>query len=325
MGLIAITGYNKPDLLYLYLEQLERSGELERYKVRFHTEVGYDPEELTVFQDFQKRNPALDTRFIVKDKVNCPLVGFHNILTSYTMSADEVDDFVIIGEEDMLPTKDYLRFNRECYEKFLSRYDRIFCVCHKRRPEAEDTGNPSVLMGDYQLTSPSCISVKAVEEYIRGYVESPGYFINPVGYNHNHFKNIRIKPWEHTHHDGALERIMLANNLFAIKPDQARSMHVGLSGIFCGGNPPRGTLSERISQWRELIKDGKKLRSLSNMPQDIVVTDPDGPEWSNLELDLDRTKCRASTWFYDPNNEFEDYINEHPSNNSRTNIQAITS
>jgi hypothetical protein len=310
MGLIALTGYNKPDLLYIYLEQLEKSGELDRYKFRFHTEEGFDPDEELVYNDFVRRNPRLDARFIVKEKVNCPLVGFHNILTSYTMSAKETDDFVIIGEEDMLPTEDYLRFNRTCYENFLSRYERIFCVCHKRRPEAEKTGNPSVLMGDYQLTSPSCISVKSINKYIKPCFNTNEYFEDPIGFNYTYFWHIRIKPFDHTHHDGALERIMLANNLFAIKPDQARSMHVGLSGIFCGGNPPNGTLSERVAQWRELIKDGDRLRSLSNMPQDIVVTDSKGPEWDRLELDLDRRKCRASTWFYDLENDFKKYINE---------------
>jgi len=310
MGLIALTGYNKPDLLYIYLEQLEKSGELDYYKFRFHTEEGFDPDEELVYNDFVRRNPRLDARFIVKEKVNCPLVGFHNILTSYAMSAEETDDFVIIGEEDMLPTEDYLRFNRTCYDDFLSQYDQIFCVCHKRRPEAEKTGNPSVLMGDYQLTSPSCISVDIIKKWISPHLDRPGYFYDPVSFNYEHFSNLRISPWEHTHHDGALERIMLKARMFAIKPDQARSMHVGLSGIFCGGNPPKGTLPERVAQWRELIKDGDRLRSLSNMPQDIVVTDPKGPEWNRLELDLDRTKCRASTWFYDPENNFKKYINE---------------
>ena len=115
---------------------------------------------------------------------------------------------------------------------------------------------------------------------------------------------------DHTHHDGAIERMMLAHNLFALKPDQARSMHVGLSGIFCKGQPPQGTFEERVAQWRELIKDGDKLRSLSNLPEDLVVTDPKGPEWEDLELDLDRNLCKASTWFYDNDNDFKDYIGD---------------
>mgnify|MGYP001812543764 CR=1 FL=1 len=308
MNVIAITIFNKPDLLYLYLEQLEKSGELENYKLRLHADPGYDPEEDMVVEDFKKRNPNVDTKIILKEKTECPLPGFYNIISAYPMSADEADEFVIVGEEDILPTEDYLRFNRVCYEKYLSKYDRIFGVAHKRRPEAEKEGNPSMLMGDYQLTSLSCISVKAINKYIRPYLEMPFFWQNPVLFNHLNFSNSRIHPMDHTHHDGAIERMMLDNNLFALKPDQARSMHVGLSGVFCKGQPPQGTFEERIAQWRELIKDGDKLRSLSNLPEDLVVTDPKGPEWTDLELDLNRDMCKASTWFYDNNNEFKDYI-----------------
>lgn len=308
MNVIAITIYNKPDLLYLYLEQLEKSGELENYKLRLHTEEGYDPEEDKVIEDFKKRNPNVDTKLYVKQKINCPLVGFHNILSSYPMSAAEADEFVIMGEEDMLPTEDYIRFNRVCYEKYLSKYDRIFAIAHKRRPEAEKQGYGDVLMGDYQLTSPSCISVKAIDNYITPYLQDELFFSNPIAYNMERFGNLRIAPHDHTHHDGALERMMLANNLFALKPDQARSMHVGLSGIFCRGNPPQGTLEERVSQWRELIKDGDKLRCLSTIPSDIVVTNPQGPYWEDLKLDTERNLAKASTWFYDDANDFKDYI-----------------
>ena len=308
MNVIAITIYNKPDLLYLYLEQLEKSGELKNYKLRLHTEEGYDPEENVVIEDFKKRNPDVDTKLYIKRKINCPLTGFHNILSSYTMSAIEADEFVIIGEEDMLPTEDYLRFNRVCYEKYLSKYDRIFAIAHKRRPEVEQQGHGDVLMGDYQLTSPSCISVKAIDNYITPYLQDELFFSNPIAYNMQRFNNLRIAPHDHTHHDGALERMMLANNLFALKPDQARSMHFGLSGIFCRGNPPQGTLEERIAQWRELIKDGDMLRSLSTIPSDIVVTNPQGPYWEDLKLDTERNLCKASTWFYDDENQFRDYI-----------------
>jgi len=308
MNVIAITIFNKPDLLYLYLEQLEKSGELENYKLRLHADVGYDPEEDIVVEDFKKRNPNVDTKIILKERVDCPLPGFYNIISAYPISADEADEFVIVGEEDILPTEDYLRFNRVCYEKYLSKYDRIFGIGHKRRPEAEKQGNASALMGDYQLTSLSCISVKAINKYIRPYLDMPFYWKDPILFNHLNFGDSRIHPLDHTHHDGAIERIMLEHNLFALKPDQARSMHVGLSGVFCKGQPPQGTLEERISQWRELIKDGDKLRSLSNLPQDLVVTDPKGPEWNDLILDINRDICQASTWFYDNNNEFKDYI-----------------
>lgn len=309
-NIIAVTFYNKPELLFLYLEQLSKSGILNKYKLRLHTEEGYDKEEDYVISEFKKFNKDIDLKVFVKDKVQCYLVGFNNILTSYTMSIEEDCDYVVIGEEDMLPTVDYLRFNDYCYNKFLKKFNRILGVAHKRRPEAELTGDPEIVIGDYQCTSLSCISKDAISKYIYPVVKDPSFIRDPVSYYFRNYSSSRIRPNDHTHHDGAIERIMEYNNLFVLKPDQSRSMHVGLSGIFCGGNPPRGTFEQRIEKWRYLIEHGNELRSLSNMPSDIVVTDKNGTKWDNLFLDLDRDKAKASSWWYDINNDFQGYINE---------------
>jgi hypothetical protein len=310
-NIIAITAYNKPELLYIYLEQIYKEPTISDYGIRIYTEDGFYPEELDVINEYKSKSPLVDLSLVIRPKhPTCPLVGFHNILTSYLLAAEETKDFVIIGEEDMIPTEDYIRFNKYVYDHFLSKYDRIFCVAHKRRPEAELTGDASVLIGDYQCTSPSCVSVEAIRRYMRPYLLAHGYFENPMAFNALYFPDSRIHPFEHTHHDGAIERIMWKHKLFGLKPDQSRSMHVGLSGIFCKGTPPVGTFKDRLSQWRELIKDGNKLRSLSSLPNDLVVTDPKGPTWDNLRLDPDRNLANASSWWYDPQNEFKKYINE---------------
>jgi hypothetical protein len=308
-NVIAITGYNKPDLMFLYLEQLYRDETISDYKIRIYTEDGYDKEEDDVVNFFKNKNSNVDIFLHASPKhTSCPLIGFHNILKSYALAAQEAKDFVIIGEEDMLPTKDYIKFNKQCYDKFLSKYERIFCIAHKRRVEVEKQGDSEILIGDYQCTSPSCISVKTIKKYMNPFLYNPLLFFHPIEFYNVIFSNSRIHPNDHTHHDGAIERIIEHFNLFALKPDQARSMHVGLSGIFCKGNPPQGTFEERIKQWRELIKDGDKLRSLSNLPQDMVVTDPEGTIWENLYLDINRDKAKASSWWYDKENEFKKYI-----------------
>ena len=169
-------------------------------------------------------------------------------------------------------------------------------AAHKRRPEAEKDGDPEMLLGDYQCTSLSVISTETINKYLRPVLSDSLLYCNPVLFYSLNYPLSRIAPMDHTHHDGAIERIMDANKLFVLKPDQTRSMHVGLSGVFCKGKAPEGTFEERISQWRDLIKDGDKLRSLSNLPEDLVVTDPKGPDWEELNLDLDRDKCKASSW-----------------------------
>lgn len=308
-NIIAITAYNKPELLYIYLEQIYKDPTISNYKIRIHTEDGYDKDEDKVVLEYAKKFPNVDIKLICKEKKkDCSLVGYSNILSSYLISAQEGCDYVIIGEEDIIPTDDYIRFNHYVYENFLSKYDKIFCVAHKRRPETELTGDPEILIGDYQCTSPSCVSSKAIKKYMMPFLINPFYFKDVVQFNNVVFPNSRIKPYEHTHHDGAIERMMEHFELFALKPDQARSMHVGLSGIFCKGNPPKGNLYEKIFQWRELIKDGNKVRNLSDHPQDIVVVDLKGPDWSKLKIDTDRNMAKASSWWYDIKNEFKNYI-----------------
>lgn len=311
-NVIAITAYNKSDLLFIYLEQLYKDPTIQNYKVRIYTEDGFSEDQLDVINEYLKINPKVDLKQICRPKhKSCPLIGFHNILTSYLLAANESKDFVIIGEEDMLPTDDYIRFNKYIYDEYLSKYDKIFCAAHKIRSEIENKGDPEILIGDYQCTSPSCVSVKSIYKYMAPFLANPLFFSNTYEFYSNFFSNSRIKHYEHTHHDGAIERIMEHFELFSLKPDQSRSMHVGLSGIFCRGTPPEGDLNSRILKWKELIKNRDEIRKLSHSPEAIAVIDLKAPEWNTLNLDLNRKIGKASSWHYDLNNSFKKYIESH--------------
>lgn len=313
-NVIAICAYNKPDLLFIYLEQLYSDETISDYVIEIHTEEGYTEEQDKVLDFYKQKNPNVEIKRYVKKKIGL-LSGFHNILSSY-LEPDykpRTCDFVIVGEEDMLPTKDYIRMNKYVYDNYLTKYPRIMGLAHKRRPEAELVGDPEILIGDYQCTSFSIISSEMInnvllKHFVRNHLHS-----NPLGYYASNFPNSRMSSQEHTHQDGAIERIMEDEKLFVLKPDQARSMHVGLSGgNFTGwngkGQLPHGSLEERVSQWKELIKDGEKLRSLSTHPHDLVVTDPEGPVWNKMVIDTDRDLAKASSWWYDTNNEFKEYM-----------------
>lgn len=312
-NIIIITAYNKPDLLYLYLEQIYSNDFIDNYIIQIHTEEGYLSDQDLVINFFKNKNPNVTIqRFIKQKNPNHQLVGFYNILSSYLIAANTANylnsSYVIIGEEDMIPTKDYLRFNDYIYNHYLSKYPRIIGAAHKRRPEVELDGDAELLIGDYQCTSLSVISVEAINKYLAPFLHQEFLYEYPIEFYKKNFPNSRISLNEVVHHDGCIERIIDLYKLFVLKPDQARSIHVGLSGIYCKGNPPQGNLYERIEQWRELIKDGDKIRALSTNPGDIVVTDLEGPKWEKLELDYERNKARASSWWYDRNNEFKKYI-----------------
>jgi len=308
-NVIAITTHNRAELLKLNLIQLARDDMIYEHKVRVYVNEGFNEEVCDVIDWFIDYMPDIDIAIRIQNKQKCPLPGYHNILNTYALAANESDEYVIIGEEDIIPTDDYIRFNREVYYKFLKKYERIFCVAHKRRPETELHGHPEILIGDTQCTSPTCISVKSIKKYMVPIFERQNFWLDPVSYNNTYHRDSRIPPNVMVHHDGQIERIIELNELFALKPDQARTMHVGLSGIHCQGDEPQGTLNERLEQYKILIEEGgDALRARAGNPQDIVAIPLDGPLWSNLRLDTERTQACASSWWYDPENKFKEYI-----------------
>lgn len=304
-NLICITTYSNPDLLWIYLSQLKKCETFPNYGIRIFTEVGYNKEiddVIGMFSDF-------DISIKVREKhPNCPLTGFHNILETYRDGYNECSEYCIFGEDDIIPTEDYLKFNDYVYRNYLSKFDRIFCVGHKRRPENELVGNSNILIGDFQMTSPSCVSRETIGKYVLPHLTSDLYD-DPTGYYFKNFRDSRIPWYSFSHHDCFLERIMWKNKLFGLKPDLAISGHVGLRGIHSKGSPPDGTLEERIEKYIQLMNDPERLRSLSTMPQDLVVP-PSWirGEWEEQILDVNRNLAKASSWFYDTENEFQEYI-----------------
>ena len=146
-------------------------------------------------------------------------------------------------------------------------------------------------------------------------MESPLFFENPIQYNLHRHANSKNQPDKHIHHDGQLERIAEVNNLFSLKPDQARTMHVGVGGQHDIGSDYKitGTLEEKTKQYYDLINKGSiELRKyVTNFKKDIVVTNFDNPIFTKLTLDTNRNLAKASSWWYDKTNEFKKYIDEN--------------
>jgi hypothetical protein len=309
MNVLALATRSRPALLKIYLEQLLKSDELKNYIVYFFVDPGFDPEVLNVIRQFRKSHKNIKIKLRSEVEFNkSPLKGFYNIVDSYKVAAEIADEYVLIGEEDIIPSRDYLTFNRVVYEEFLSRYDRIFCLAHKKRWETEKSGDPNVLVGDQHCTLPSCLSVKAIKKYMLPYLTDELYS-HPPNYYALHFPGVRLEPNDHIHCDGFIERIIYKHDLFSLMPDQARSMHVGVSGNNIAGKKEiTGTVEEKYAKYKELIKDGDALREYTTLPRDICVIDPDGYEFDKLRIDLDRV-TDSSTILFDPENKFKEYIN----------------
>jgi len=317
MNVLALSVYRRPELVKIYFDQLLKDKEeLSKYLVHLFLDSGFHPDIYKVISWFRQHHRFIKiTIRTPEESKKSPLPAFFNIMDSYRAASEEASEFVVIGEEDIIPTSDYLRFNRICYEQFLSKYDRLFCICHKRRPETELVGDPSILIGDYQITSPSCISVKVIKQYILPRISNGIFYADPIKYNQTLFTTSKNKPDTHIHHDGQIERIAELENMFSLKPDQARSMHVGVGGQHDIGSEFKieGTLDQKVTKYYDLIKLGSsELRKyVTNFKEDIVVAPLDIDYTNKYILDINRNQAKASSWHYDKENEFRKYINSN--------------
>jgi len=320
---IAISCYQRPEFLYVTLNSYLKCKEINDYDIFFFPDHGHDPDTHKVIEFF-KTLVKTNVKTFVKDHRKNAQLASYNIMDSYRISLKESDaPYLVIGEEDTPVSPDFLRFNHECYTRYLTKYPRIFCAAHKRRHVVHLPGDPSLLIGDPQCTSPTCITREAVEKYMLPVMEMPGYFEDPASFFARYYPNSRIRP-EHGHidHDGAIERIIEAHNLYAIKPDQARTNHIGFVGGHLKqnrylGHKLEGGLDEKILMLDKILKHGLNgLKSFATHVPDhekpewvgITYTPLEDFKWDKLELDLDRNKVLSSPSFYDEHNTFRDYI-----------------
>lgn len=308
MNVIAIVTHSRPECLWIHLQQLIKNPEINDYLVHFFPDYGAHPDVFKIIKDFKKvypKNVRVTTRTEQEAK-RSPLPAFYNIFDAYRIAAEEADEYVLPAEEDIVPTEDYLRYHREVYDKFLSKYNRIFCVGTKRR-QLPDVGDPRLLVGDRQLCQPTCITKKKIQDIIVPLMKEEEFWYPPQ-FNAKWWSHLRNKPDHHIHHDGQLERMAEANDMFCLKPDHGRSGHIGLAGQHFGGTELKGfTYLEKATHLLPFIHDTKWLEANSDNPYDMVGV-PEALEWDTLELDLDRDKVITQKADFDPENTFKEYI-----------------
>ena len=312
MNVIAVTAWKRPEFLAVYLDQLKKNTELSNYIVHFFVEVDPHPDTDTVIDRFKESHGANKVKVTYRDKRVSACPAAFNIMDSYRIAAEYASEYVILGEEDIVPSSDYLRFCDYVYRHFLEPYDSIFCVAHKRRQDPQE-GKPNVLIGDTQCTSPMMVSVKDIKKYMIPLYSMPHYFSNPIIFNRYYYLRSRIPPHEHYDHDGQIERIIESNNLFALKPDQARTAHIG----FYGGASFEGIdldLDEKIEIIKTCVFDSNKLEELRkkydkrSIPTEVATCSLEDYEWEDLILDIERDLAISSSWWYDPDNNFKTYV-----------------
>ena len=123
MNTIAVTAWRRPEFLAVYLDQLKKNKELSNYIVHFFVEFEYHPDTDVVIDRFREFHgeDKVKVTYRTGRKSACP--AMFNIMDSYRIASEYASEYVILGEEDIVPSQDYLRFCDVVYRKYLKPYD----------------------------------------------------------------------------------------------------------------------------------------------------------------------------------------------------------
>lgn len=315
---ISFACYKRPQFLKVNLLQLLKNKEGEgKYNVFFSLDVGHDPKVEQLIDWFTKTGYAKDVYSfrLTKEMKKSLMPATDNIIWSYIGALNFTDSYILPAEEDIIFAEDYIRFNEAVINKYLVnnypyRLNRIGWVAHKIRRDPID-GDSELLIGDYQSTSPSAITVDTLRTYLLPHFMSLSWYTNPIQYNQLMFPKSRIPHDSFLDHDCMIERIMEAHRLFVLKPDHARSAHIGFTGGITGKEKGEDLSNYEFDKQVEILQsilyDTEALKAKAHVNKHDIIGLPKLKPWNDLDLDIYRS-AKSSSWHYDTNNEFKDFV-----------------
>ena len=107
MNVIAVTAWRRPEFLSVYLDQLKKNLELPEYVVHFFVDVGYHPDTDLVIDRFRDYHGSDKVKVTYRDQKLSACPAAYNIMDSYRVAAEYASEYVLLGEEDIVPSADY--------------------------------------------------------------------------------------------------------------------------------------------------------------------------------------------------------------------------
>jgi hypothetical protein len=269
LNYILLPGRNRPEFFYLVMESLVKNPEVKDYGLLFTLASDVDQNYFDIIKTFAD---GLKME-IVKEPKRYGLTK--GILEGLKMAFRRADEYVIVLEDDVLVSRDFLRFLDYCYRKFCGEASDIASV--------GTTTNRVIGKAD---------SVYKEQWYLPWGTLIPRYFFDnfllehctEVYYQNSKRYADRYYPLESmgvaVEQAGLIRRIMLKNNFYQILPEVPRSLEIGFYGKHrhldeevlgsfedfsiikkpMYGYNDRLSLEEKVSYVRSFISSTKGLR-----------------------------------------------------------------
>lgn len=263
MNYILLPGRNRPEFFYLAMESLVKNPEIKDYGLLFALENDVDQRYFDIIQTF---SDGLKLE-IVKWPERYGLTK--GILEGLKIAFSKSDEYVILLEDDVVVSRDFLRFLDYCYRRFYKPDGDIAAIGASTN---RAIGIVSRVYKDrwylpWGVLIPKYFFNKFLLEHCNdSYYQSSQKYADEYYPKELHGKDQWNLPWGvlkpgHSFNEieqaGLILRIMLKNNLYQILPEVPRSLEIGFYGKHRHrklDHYDEKTLEEKITYTRKLVK-----------------------------------------------------------------------
>lgn len=243
MNVILVPVYRRPELLYLNLKNLSKCRSIDNYHVVYEKEYDYSDKIDDVIQRFSN---ILGSDSIMWDSYYGLNKGYLEAVKQLT---PVTDDYLIVIEEDVRVTRDFLEWVEYVYRHFLTA--EVFSIvgfAHENRPQENitQTDIELVLCGEWHSPYGAVFPKKMLEKIVLPHC-TERYYQDRKGYSEALY---HLGRWYEQ--DGLMQRLLITHNLRTLAPKLSRAQHMG----YWGRGPYQGekkTFEDRICEISSIL------------------------------------------------------------------------
>lgn len=245
MNYVLMPGRNRPEFFYLTMESLVKNPELKDYSILFALEGDVDQRYFDVIQTFSDGLTVETVRWPERYGLT------KGILEGLKIASSKSDEYVILLEDDVVVSRDFLRFLDYCYRHFYSPDGDIAAIGTTTNRSIGRVNR--VYKEQWYLPWGVLIPKHFFNKFLLEHCND-SYYQNSKEYADNYY--FKESEGEEVEQAGLVLRIMIKNGFYQILPEVPRSLEIGFYGKhrYCKVDRyNEKSLEERIDYTREFV------------------------------------------------------------------------
>lgn len=254
-GIVVIPVHTRPEFLQVTLDFVEKADHADQYHYLFQCDAGFSVENIGIIDKFSlphTTNTCFHKRTVGGNTENI----LRGLLVALLYTVEHPEYIVHVLEEDIWVGRDYFTFHEAMHKQFAP---EAVSACANQFLSVRPPNEPSSVYAsrDYQSLGVS-FKDKLLQRILvharPSYWDKPHQYLNTL-FPDSKFGHLFVEQ------DGLISRIIEDKNYKVIYPYTPRAYHAGYYSYHRIGEPPIGTLEEKINHLRNMTDTEMNNRS----------------------------------------------------------------